>query len=198
MSRDHIPGFPNKMPKVDWLQDLPMFRNVECNDVALHLVKFHIHVHKLNINFPEDCLMKMFMATLEDEARYWYESFSPACIYCLNDFHTISFERYKETCPSLILVQNCCEHVNSFIEDLENFYGDNELMDREIMEALYESSFQQNTKILEDSYQDQQVEDCHMVENHGRQSVISDLIEIKDDMQEMMFQSQIAIELSQI
>ena len=68
MSRDHIPGFPNKMPKVDWSKNLPVFRNVEGNDATLHLVKFHIHVHRLKINFPEDCLMKMFMATLEDEA----------------------------------------------------------------------------------------------------------------------------------
>ena len=95
MSRDHILGFPNKMPTVDWLQNLPMFRNVEGNDAALHLVKFHIHVHKLNVDFPEDCLMKMFMATLEDESRSWYEILPPASIYCLRDFHTIFFERYK-------------------------------------------------------------------------------------------------------
>ena len=68
MSRDHIPVFPNKMPKVDWLKNLPTFRNVECNDAALNLVKIHIHVHKLKINFLEGCFMKMFMATLEDEA----------------------------------------------------------------------------------------------------------------------------------
>ena len=74
MSQDHIPGFPNKMPKVDWSKNLPVFRNVEGNDAALHLVKFHNHMHKLKIDFPEDCLMKMFMATLEDEARSWYES----------------------------------------------------------------------------------------------------------------------------
>ena len=36
MSPDHILGFPNKMPKVDWLQNLPMFRNEEGNDAALH------------------------------------------------------------------------------------------------------------------------------------------------------------------
>ena len=57
-------------------------------------------------------------------------------------------------------MQNCCEHISNFIEDLENFYGDNELMDGEIMEALYEILFQQHTEILEDTYQDQQVEDC--------------------------------------
>ena len=139
MSRGHIPSFPNKMPKVDWLQNLPMFINVEGNDATLHLVKFHFHVHKLKINFPEDCLMKMFMATLEDEAQSWYESLPPASIYCLKDFHTVFFERYKESYPSLTLVQNCCSHVHCFIEDLENCYGDNELMDEEIMEALHEN-----------------------------------------------------------
>ena len=80
-----------------------------------------MHVHRLNIDFPEDRLMNLFMATLENEARSWYESLPPACIYCLKDFHTILFERYKESCPSLILVQSYCEHVNSFIENLENF-----------------------------------------------------------------------------
>ena len=54
-------------------------------------------------------------------------------------------EQYKESCPSLILVQNCCKHVNIFIENLENFYGDDEFVDDEIMEALYENPFQQQT-----------------------------------------------------
>jgi len=82
MSRDHVPGFPNKIPKVDWSKNFLVFRNVEGNDVALHLVKFHIHVHTLKINFSEGCLMKMFMATLEDEPLSWYESLPLACIYC--------------------------------------------------------------------------------------------------------------------
>ena len=97
----------------------------------------------------------MFMATLEDEARSWYESLPLASIYCLKDFHTMFFERYRETCPSLMLVQNRCSHVHSFIKYLENFYGDNELMDGEIMEALYENPFQQHIEISEDIYQDQ-------------------------------------------
>jgi len=119
MSRDHIPGFPNKMPKVDWSKNLPVFRNVEGNDAALHLVKFHIHVHRLKINFPEDCLMKMFMATLENEARSWYESFPPTCIYCLKDFHALFIERYKDSYPSLNLVHDYCKHASTFIESLE-------------------------------------------------------------------------------
>ena len=95
MSWDHILGFPNKIPKVYWQRNFPMFKNVKGNNFALHLVRFHMHVHKLKIDFPEDFLMKMFIATLEDEARSWYEILPPACVYCLKDFHTIFLERYK-------------------------------------------------------------------------------------------------------
>ena len=95
MSRDHIPGFPNKIPKVDWQRNLPVFKDDDRNDAALHLVRFHIYICKLKVDFPEDCLMKIFMVTLEDEARSWYEILSPASIYCLKDFHTIFFARYK-------------------------------------------------------------------------------------------------------
>ena len=104
MSRDHIPGFPNKIPKVDWQRNLPTFKDDDRKDVALHLARFHIHIRKLKVDFPEDFLMKIFMATLEGEARSWYESLPPACIYCLKDFHTMFFERYKESYPSLTLV----------------------------------------------------------------------------------------------
>jgi len=139
------------MPKVDWSKNLPVFRNVEGNDAALQLVKFHIHVRRLKINFPEDCLMKMFMTTLEDKAQSWYESFPPASIYCLKDFHSILFEKYKESYPSLNLVQDCCKHAHSFIESLEKYYEDNNFMDEEIMEALYENPFQQSIELLEET-----------------------------------------------
>ena len=68
MNRDHIRGFPNKIPKVDWQRNLPMFKDDDRNDAALHLVRFHMHIHKLKVDFTEDCLMKIFMATLEGEA----------------------------------------------------------------------------------------------------------------------------------
>ena len=70
-------------------------------------------------------------------------------------------------------MQNCCNHVNSFIENIENFYGDDEFMDDEIMEALYENPFQQHKENLEDTFQDapeslQQAKDLCIVENDGR------------------------------
>ena len=83
------------MPRVNWMKYLSKINDVKGNDVALHLVRFHMHVRRLNIDFPKDCLMKIFMATLEGEARSWYESLPLACIYFLNYFHTMFFERYK-------------------------------------------------------------------------------------------------------
>ena len=73
MNCAHIPGFPNWIPKVDWQTCLPKFRDPKNDDVALHFVRFHMHIHKLRVELHEDSLMKMFMATLEGDARSWYE-----------------------------------------------------------------------------------------------------------------------------
>jgi hypothetical protein len=69
MNHSHIPGFPNRMPCIDWQTYLPKFKDEEGDDVALHLIKFHMHTHKLKVKFHEDCLMKMFMATLEGKGK---------------------------------------------------------------------------------------------------------------------------------
>ena len=76
MNRAHIPGFPNRIPKVDWQTGLPKFKDQKNNDAALHLVRFHIHIHKLGVKLHEDSLMKMFMTTLEGDVRSWYEGLS--------------------------------------------------------------------------------------------------------------------------
>jgi len=49
MNRSHIPDFPNLMPKVEWLTDLPIFKVENKDNVALHLVRFHMHVHRLKV-----------------------------------------------------------------------------------------------------------------------------------------------------
>ena len=54
ISRDHIPGFPNKIPKVYWQRNLPTFKDDDRKDAALHLVRFHIHIRNLKVDFPED------------------------------------------------------------------------------------------------------------------------------------------------
>ena len=88
-----------------------------------------MHIHRLRIEFHEDCLMKMFMASLEGKARSWYEKLSPGSLYSLKDFHSVFFEIYKVSYPYLLLVEDCCKYVESFIWHMENLYGDEEFMD---------------------------------------------------------------------
>jgi len=45
----HIPGFRNPMPKVDWLDDLPIFKDEKKDNGAIHLVRFHMHLHSLKV-----------------------------------------------------------------------------------------------------------------------------------------------------
>jgi len=75
------------------------------------------------------------------------------------------------------------------LKNIENVYGDDEFMDDEIMEALYENPFQQRKESLEDTCQDaqqslQQVEEFCTVENDGRQGLISVLLVAEDGMKE--------------
>lgn len=142
MSWDHILGFSNKIPKVDWSRNLPIFKGDGKKGVALQIVRFHMHIRKLKVDFPKDFLMKIFLATLEGEAQSWYESLLLACIYCLKYFHAMFSEKYEDSYPALNLVHDCCKYTDDFIESLEKYYEDDNFMDEDIMEALCENPFQ--------------------------------------------------------
>ena len=92
MNRAHIPSFPNQIPKVDWQTCLPKFKDQKNDDASLHLVRFHIHIHKLGVKLHEDYLMKIFMATLEGDARSWYEGLPLESLFSLTDFHIVFHE----------------------------------------------------------------------------------------------------------
>ena len=53
MNNAHIPGFLNRLPHIEWQSYFPKFRDQEGDDVALHLVKFHMHILKLRVEFHE-------------------------------------------------------------------------------------------------------------------------------------------------
>ena len=119
MSREHIPRFPHKMPTyVNWIGKLPLFRNENVDNPFLQLINFHIHVWNLKVEWHEDCLMKMFMGTLEEEAREWYENLEPRTLFSLKDFHKVFCKRYIGHCPSLSLAENCCDHSENLIQHL--------------------------------------------------------------------------------
>ena len=95
MSREHIPGFPHKMPQVFWDDNLPVFQGEKFEDPLIHLIKLHIHVWKVRTEWHEDCLMKMFMLTLEEKARDWYEWLEPRSLFSLRDMHQVFYQKYK-------------------------------------------------------------------------------------------------------
>ena len=166
MNRSHIPGFPNPMPKVDWLDDLPIFKDEKKDNASLHLVRFHMHVHSLKVQFPEDCLMRMFMTTLEGKAWSWYKSLENGSLYSLADFHDVFYDMYKECHPSLLLLKECCRSSLSLIQYLEDCYDDDEFTNEEILEALHNNAFQHQEESItshETQHEDQQGFIC---ENH--------------------------------
>ena len=142
MNQSHIPGFPNPMPKVKWLDDLPIFKDEKKDNVALHLVRFHMYVCSLKVHFPKHCLMKMFMTTLEGKACSGYKSLENGAMYSLANFHDEFYEMYKECHPSLLPLKDCCKHYLSLIQYLEDCYDDDEFMHEEILEALHNNAFQ--------------------------------------------------------
>ena len=138
MNRAHIPSFPNRIPKIDWQAYIPRFKDQKGDNDALHLVRFHKHIYKLGVELQEDYLMKMYMVSLEGDARSWYEGFPSGSLYSLKDFHVVFHEHFKYQYPSLLLVHDCCMHDKGFIKQLKNMYGEEEFKDDEILEILHE------------------------------------------------------------
>lgn len=87
MNQAHITSFLNRIPCTYWKTGLPKFKDQEGEEASLHLVKFNFHIHILKAKFPEDCLMNIFMDTLEEMVRKWYESLPSTSLYSLKYFH---------------------------------------------------------------------------------------------------------------
>ena len=100
--------------------------------------------------------MNMFMVYLQGKARSWYEMLLPSSLYSLKYFHLVFFEKYKDAYPYLLLVENCYKYVESFIQNMENIYGDKDFMDEQIIEALCEKFFQHHEQKSETSFPDKQ------------------------------------------
>jgi hypothetical protein len=67
-----ILGFPNVVPTMhEWGDYLPRFRGDDHDHPAQHLIDLHQYMDQLDIHH-EDVLLKMFMYSLEGEARQWY------------------------------------------------------------------------------------------------------------------------------
>ena len=103
-----------------------------------------MHISRLRVQFPEDCLMKMFMATLEEKARTWYEKLPHASVYSLQEFYAVFCENYKSNHPSLALVESVSANLEDLCQLMAIDVYDEDVMDSEIREALTELSAHQN------------------------------------------------------
>ena len=142
MNLTHIPGFPNRIPHVYWQTYLPKFKDGKGDDDAIHLFRFHKHIHKLGVGWNEDSLMRIFMISLEGDARSWYEGLPAGSLSSLKYFHTMFHEHFRDQYPSLLLIQDCSMHDKEFIENLKDIGDDDQYMDDKVLEILHEYSAQ--------------------------------------------------------
>jgi hypothetical protein len=77
-----IDDYPHHVPLIDEWQDLlPRFYEGEDDNLVEHVQEFHALMQQLDIHH-EDILMKMFMYSLDGDARKWYFSLPPSNICC--------------------------------------------------------------------------------------------------------------------
>jgi hypothetical protein len=113
-----VPGFPNVVPTVDeWGDYFPIFRRHRDDNPAEHLREFHELMHQWEIHH-EDVLMKMFMFSLDGDAREWFRSFPPASIPSLREFHAAFNRHCQQFYSSKLICHNCCEEYKDCVQGM--------------------------------------------------------------------------------
>jgi hypothetical protein len=111
-----VSGFPHPVPHMsEWGYFLPVFRERMEDNPAQHLFKFHQCMDQLDF-YHEDVLMKMFMHSLDGDARQWYFSLPHSSISSLKEFHSAFKEHYKRYFSAEFLLENCCEEFEKDIQ----------------------------------------------------------------------------------
>ena len=109
-----VPGFPNPVPTMDvWGDYLPQFRESKEDNPLDHLIRFHQYMVHLNIQH-EYVLMKMFMYSLEQDAREWYFSLPATRISSLKEFHTCFQKHCKYMFSAKFFFKDCCEQADFY------------------------------------------------------------------------------------
>ena len=94
-------------------------------------MKFHLHILGLGIDYPKDCLMKMFMITLEEMARFWYEERPPTSISSIKYFYLVFFKRHGKHHLSPELIETLCGDFKSLMFHLGIEVDDGAIMNDE-------------------------------------------------------------------
>ena len=91
-----FPDYPHDLPTHKWLKRIPLFAGRLGELVEDHLDKFLQVVWDFNVEH-EDVVMRMFVPTLEWEARAWYKSLPDASIDGWDSFQDKFIERWEKT-----------------------------------------------------------------------------------------------------
>jgi hypothetical protein len=86
-----IEDYPHIVPLIDeWKDLLPRFYEGKDDIPIEHVHEFHALMQQLDMHH-EDILMKMFMYSLEGNARQWYRILPASSISSLKDFHDVFY-----------------------------------------------------------------------------------------------------------
>ena len=105
MNFDAIPHYPNRIPPVNWQTYLPIFKDQKGDDAAIHLFRFHKHIHKLGVGWHDESLIRLFRISLQENDRSWYEGLTLESLSSLKYIHTVFHEHFKRQYPSLLSIQ---------------------------------------------------------------------------------------------
>jgi len=72
------------------------------------------------------------------------------------------------------LVENCYDHFEDFIQNLENYYGDEVFMDEGILEALYEKPFHHQEEMVASLLDENETEQDFKDDNHVPSSEVEE------------------------
>jgi hypothetical protein len=123
-----VPGFPHPVPSIDiWGDHLPRFAEKKEDNPSDHLIRFHQCMIQLDV-YHEDVLMKMFVFSLEGDAREWYRSLPPSSISSLNEFHRVFHHRCERYFAQEILLEGCCEKFHSHTQNVYSSSGEHEIL----------------------------------------------------------------------
>jgi hypothetical protein len=87
-----FPDYPHHLPARKWLKRIPLFAGRSRESVEDHLVAFSKLLDDFEVEH-EDVAMRMFLSTLEGEARTWYKSLPDASIDGWDSFEENFTER---------------------------------------------------------------------------------------------------------
>jgi hypothetical protein len=79
LSFDAFPDYPHDLPVHKWLKHIPLFAARLGESIDDDLAKFLQVVSDFDVEY-EDVVMRMFVLTLEGEARAWYTSLPNASV----------------------------------------------------------------------------------------------------------------------